>query len=256
MTFLAMTAQPSISDTFERVAVISDVHGNAVALAAVLHDVQRISPDLIVCGGDLTWGPQPQETLQLARAVGVPVRYVRGNAERALLEPSDKPTPRERWLLERHSAEDIAFIRTFEENVVIDLAALGRVRFCHGSPRSDEECITPATPDRRIRELMAGVAEQILVSAHTHIQFDRAVAGIRSINAGSVGMPYEGRDGAFWAVLGTDVELQCTGYPLADAVAAYRASGDPLTDAMIEILESSPTRDEVIEHAESHVFAG
>ncbi len=71
-------------------------------------------------------------------------------------------------------------------------AGLGPVRFCHGSPRSDEELVTFATPETRIRALMEGVPERVLVSAYTHIQFDREVAGIRSVNPGSVGMPYEG----------------------------------------------------------------
>jgi predicted phosphodiesterase len=69
-----------------RVALLGDVHGNAVALAAVLEELRREEPDLVVWTGDLSWGWEPAATLALVRALGLPARYVRGNAERALLE--------------------------------------------------------------------------------------------------------------------------------------------------------------------------
>jgi putative phosphoesterase len=239
-----------------RVAVLSDVHGNAVALEAVLADVSELDPDLVVFGGDLTWGSQPEETLALVHSLACPALFVRGNAERALLEPSDEPTERERWLFERHSHDAMALLATFAERISVTVDGLGAVLFCHGSPRSDEECVTPKTPAKRIREMTAGITERVLVTAHTHIQFDRRVAGFRSINAGSVGMPYEGRPGAYWAVLGPDVELRRTEYSVERAAECYRASGDPLAEPMVETLEEPPTREELIEHAEKVVFAG
>jgi hypothetical protein len=100
-----------------RVAVLSDVHGNAVALAAVLDELEAVSPDLVVFGGDLTWGPLPRESLALARELRTRTIFVRGNAERALSElagaPGEAATPRERWLLERHSDEERAFLARF-----------------------------------------------------------------------------------------------------------------------------------------------
>ena len=107
-----------------------------------------------------------------------------------------------------------------------------------------------------MRALTAGIAERTLVTAHTHLQFDRQVAGIRSINPGSVGMPYEGRLGAFWATLGPDVELRRTSYSFDDAAARYRASGDPLAEQMVESLATPPTREEAIKHAEGIQFSG
>ena len=236
--------------------MLSDVHGNAVALTAVLEEVRREPVDLVVFGGDLTWGPLPEETLALLREIETPALFVRGNAERALLEPSDQPTERQRWLEHRHSAEARELLAEFVEATVVEIAGLGPVRFCHGSPRSDEELVTPATPESRIRDLAANVPERVIVTAHTHLQFDRRVGGLRVVNAGSVGMPYEGRAGAFWAVLGPDVSLRGTDYSLDEAVTRYRASGDPLTEQMVELLLNPPTRAEVIEDAERREFAG
>jgi putative phosphoesterase len=244
--------------------VISDVHGNATALAAVLNEAAGEDPDLVVFGGDLTWGPLPRETLDLVASVAHRSVFVRGNAERAILElaaraeasGSDGMAEREVWLLERHDASARRFLAGFVEQVVIEVEGLGSARFCHGSPRSDEELITPATPVMRMLALLQGIDERLLVTAHTHLQFDREIAGIRSINPGSVGMPYQGEPGAFWAVLGPDVELRRTLYDLGEAVARYRSSGDPLAEQMVEILRAPPTPAEVTAHAESLEFSG
>jgi putative phosphoesterase len=238
-----------------RVAVLSDVHGNAPALAAVLAEVEREDPDVVVFGGDLTWGPLPEETLDLARSLRVPARYVRGNADRAILEGADE-TEGMRWMQERHSPAARAFLERFAESAIVDVDGLGAVRFTHGSPRTDEECVTPETAEERVHEFMDGVDERVLVSAHVHIQFDREVAGIRSVNPGSVGLPYEGRPGAYWALLGPDIELRRTDYDLDDAVARYRATDYPNVEQVVDLLLQPPSPSEVIADAEERVFAG
>jgi predicted phosphodiesterase len=148
------------------------------------------------------------------------------------------------------------FLATFEDNVVLEVDGLGPVRFCHGSPRSDEECVTPETPEERVREFSAGVDERVIVTAHVHIQFDREVAGVRSLNAGSVGLPYEGRQGAYWALLGPDVEHRRTEYDVDATIERYRASGQPNVEQIVEMMVEPPEPREVIEHGEKHVFAG
>ena len=238
-------------------AVLSDVHGNTVALDAVLEELIPIAPSLVVFGGDLTWGPFPAETLARVSELSRPVVFVRGNAERALLEPDDEPGERKRWLLDRHPASARALLATFVEHFSVEIDGLGEVRFCHGSPRSDEELITPATPEARVQAFMDGVDERVLVTAHTHLQFDRLVAGIRSVNPGSVGMPYGVEPGsACWALLGPDVELRKTPFSVDEAAERYRASGDPDAERMIGMLESPPTSAEVIDDAERVEFAG
>jgi predicted phosphodiesterase len=157
---------------------------------------------------------------------------------------------------EQHTPELRDFLAGFADHQVAEVDGLGGVRFCHGSPRSDEECVTPETPEERVREFMKGVDERLVVTAHVHIQFDREVAGVRSVNAGSVGLPYEGRPGAYWALLGPDVELRRTEYDVEEAVAAYRESGFPDPEPLVELLLEPPAPAEVIEHAEQVVFAG
>jgi putative phosphoesterase len=237
----------------KKVAVISDVHGNAVAFAAVLAELEREQPDLIVSCGDLTWGPQPEETYELAQ--GLNARFVRGNADRAVLENVSE-TEREQWMQAHHTDEMRDFLSTFEEQLVVEIEGVGPVRFCHGSPRTDEECVTPETPEERVREFSAGVDERVIVTGHVHIQFDREVGGIRSVNSGSVGLPYEGKPGAFWAMFGPDVEMRRTEYDLDETIDRYRASGQPNVEQIVEMMVEPPERREVIDHAEKVVFAG
>lgn len=243
-----------------RVAVLGDVHGNAVALAAVLAELRQEDVDLVVWTGDLSWGWEPTATLELVRSVEVPARYVRGNAERALVELRDgqaeSPTDRERWMLERHTDDDLAFAESFEPCQSVDIDALGPTRFCHGSPRSDEELLTAETPAARITEATSDIAERVLVTGHTHAQYDREIVGIRAVNPGSVGMPYEGGPGAYWAMLGPGVDLRRTEYDVGEAVSRLRASGFPDLERLVEILTQPPTPAEMIEHAEQLEFSG
>src|SRR5256714_7151281 len=222
-----------------RVAARADVHGNAPALEAVLGELARERVDLVVFGGDLTWGPLPRETLALVRALETPARFVRGNAERALEEDTGA---RADWLRGRHSEVDRELLRGFEEAVVVDVDWLGPARFCHGSPRSDEECVTERTPRARVRELLAGVPERVLVTAHTHVSYDRTLDGVRLVNPGSVGMPHEGASGAYWALLGPQVEHRRTEYDVERAAELYRASGDPPAELMVEMLLEPASR--------------
>ena len=107
-----------------------------------------------------------------------------------------------------------------------------------------------------MREFSAGVDERVIVTGHVHIQFDREVGGIRSVNSGSVGLPYEGKPGAFWAMFGPDVEMRRTEYDLDETIDRYRASGQPNVEQIVEMMVAPPERREVIDHAEKVVFAG
>ena len=241
-----------------RVAALADVHGNAPALEAVLDEVAREQPDLIVFCGDLTWGPLPEETIALLRPVDA--LYVRGNAEAELLrlfaEVPDDASERQRFLVDRHDAAAREFVTGFREHVVVEVEGLGPTRFCHGSPRSDEELVTEETPVERAREFLDGVEERTVVTAHTHVSYERVVDGTRLLNAGSVGLPYEGRPGAYWALLGPGVEHRRTEYDLDAAERRIRAGGDnPFADLTMELLRTPPTRAEAIEHAEARAFS-
>ncbi|TMB95207.1 MAG: metallophosphoesterase family protein [Chloroflexi bacterium] len=211
-----------------RVAVISDIHGNLPALEAVLSDVSRARVDLIISCGDVASGPLPVETLQVLRGLA-DARFVRGNADRALVAGFDgSQMPRLKgpgfdWCSSQLTREDRDFLASFAETITIDVDGLGRVLFCHGSPRSDEEIMTARTSEERLGEFVAGVDAAVVVCGHTHMPFDRMAGRVRVINPGSVGMPY-GEPGAFWAVLGPEIAFRRTDYDRPAAADRIRKS--------------------------------
>jgi predicted phosphodiesterase len=219
----------------------------------VLAEVRAAEVDAVVFCGDLTWGPLPKETLALVRALELPAHCVRGNADRALGVAGDD---RGEWLAAQHDEEAMRFVNGFAEHVVLDVDGLGAIRFVHGSPRSDEECVTPQTPPERVREFMTDVPERVVVTAHVHVSYDREVDGVRLIGPGSVGRPYEGERGARWALLGPGVELRRTDYDHEATAELYRASGVPQVEDDVQMLLEPISRSEAIAYAEERVFAG
>jgi len=204
-----------------RVAALYDVHGMPWALEAVLTEVDS---DAIVFGGDLVWGPYPRETLELIRALDA--RMVRGNTDRA---PDE-------WLSSQLSDEELAWLRNLPASLSLD-----DVYYCHATPRSDEEIVTPETPDDVLEEMLAGVPERLVVGGHTHMQQRRG----RYVNAGSVGMPYEGEVVACWAVIDEDADFRRTTFDVERAVVETRRSAWPLAQSFVaENLLQAPTREE------------
>jgi predicted phosphodiesterase len=224
-----------------RVAALYDIHANPFALRAVLAELEQEPVDLIVVGGDAVPGPLPVPTIELLRSLGDRAVFVRGNTDRWTVEAFDAKAgigpeegrverPAAAWTATMIDQAQRAFLASFQEPVVIEVDGLGATLFCHGSPRSDEEILTSLTPEQRWRPMFADVEQSVVVCGHTHAQSDRMLGGLRVVNAGSVGMPYEGRPGAFWALLGPDVSLRRTDYDVGAAEAELRAGGWPGVD--------------------------
>ncbi len=211
-----------------RVAALADIHGNLPALEAVLDEVGRENPDLIVFCGDVASGPMPAETIDLLRTLSRS-RFVRGNADRGLVDefdgkpPPPMPGPFADWCAGQISRDQRDFLASFEETVTIEgVDGVGRVLFCHATPRSDVIVFTKETPLDRVQVHMSGVDADLVVCGHTHMQSDRMVDRLRVVNAGSVGMAYD-KPGAFWAMLDAGLELRCTDYDRDAAAKRIRA---------------------------------
>jgi len=214
-----------------RVAVLADIHGNLPALEAALEEVARESPDLIVVCGDVASGPLPVETLDLLMDLR-DARFLHGNADRSLVAGYDGapkpalPGPAADWVAAQLSRTHRDFLASFPDNVRLEMDGLGRVLFCHGSPRSDLEIMTAATPEERLQEFIAGANADVVVCGHTHMQFDRKVGSVRVVNPGSVGMPY-GEGGAHWAMFGPDIAFRRTKFDPEAAARRIRQSSWP-----------------------------
>jgi len=248
-----------------RIAVISDMHGNCVALDAVLADLGRDSVDQVVCLGDaIQGGPQPAEVVAQLRELGCPV--VMGNADAWLLSgqaSDDEGISAERlrtmsdvrvWSLAQLSDTDRAFITQFRPTVEIPLGN-GRNLLCfHGSPTSFDDIILPTTPEAEFQNLLGAYVPHLLTGGHTHMQQIRRIgtSGSFFFNPGSVGLTYSHQqpEGALhldawaeYAVLTVDngrigLELRRTPFDVARLIATYRASGRPHAAEMITQYDS------------------
>lgn len=188
-------------------------------------------------------GPMPAEVLERLRVCHVPVRWVMGNADRcAVTAPADAPYM-DRWAHGRLSPGQRAFVAGWEPTVRV-----GDVLVCHAVPTNDEDKITMLTPPGRLAGFLEGVHARVVVGGHVHHQFTRRSGGTTWVNAGSVGMPYEGRPGAFWlAVRDGHPELRCTPYDLAAAISAIRATGYAEADDYASVLRGEVTPREAAE---------
>ena len=165
----------------------------------------------------------------------IPVEFIRGNGEAAALAHlagTDAGTLPEqareavRWSAKQLPPEDERLLASWPATLRIEIPGLGDVLFCHATPRSDTEIFTRLTPEERLFPVFEGLDVSVIVCGHTHMQFDRTIGRIRVVNAGSVGMPF-GEPGAYWLLLGPDVQLRRTPYDLAKAAERIRDTNYP-----------------------------
>ena len=225
-----------------RVAAIYDIHANLPALEAVLRAIADERIDRIIVGGDVFPGPMPRECLSLLLATDVHMQFILGNGDREVLSrmlgsQSDAIPEQARkavdWTAAQLRQEDARLIAKWPKTALMDIPALGRVLFCHATPRSDTEIFTRRTPDNRLTNIFAEAEAEVVVCGHTHMQFDRRIGKVRVVNAGSVGMPF-GDPGAYWLLLGPDVRLMHTPYDLQAAAQRVRATSYPQAQEFAE----------------------
>lgn len=230
-----------------RVGLISDIHGNAFALDAVLAELERDGVDEIVCLGDVAVGPQPRETLARVRALGCPV--IMGNWDAWFLDPPLPPADDEIALKLHDSArfwsqlvegDDLDYMRTFLPAYELDLGA-GEPAICfHGSPTSYDDFIYAATPDEDLLRMLGDERRATMIGGHSHVQLLRRLQHDLFVNPGSVGLPFAdwwpnrvriARDAEYGVIEhggdGIRVELRSTPYDVAAHQRLLLDSGVP-----------------------------
>lgn len=235
-----------------RLAVFSDIHGNAVALDAMLEDLAQRPADAMVCLGDaIQGGPEPARTVERLRALACPI--VMGNADAWLLsgvETSGNPPPPERqrildavreWSLTKLDASQRAFIAGFAPTVTVPLGNGRSLLGYHGSPASFDEILLPDTPREVFERALAPHVRHLLAGGHVHLPYVRRLGDSFHFNPGSVGMAYEQGQTAHvdawaeYAILSAEgdrygLEFRRVPYPVETLARAYRGSGRPYAE--------------------------
>ncbi|WP_426404719.1 metallophosphoesterase family protein [Streptomyces sp. R-07] len=206
-----------------RVAVLSDIHAVLPALEAVLAEPEVRAADRIVLTGDIAAGPQPVQVLDLLVSLGDRIVWISGNADRELLEyrrgqRDSIPDPISPWAAGQLREDHLDLLGRLPRSLSLPVHGLGKVLFCHATPRDDEEVVLVDSCLDRWREVFSELDTDIrtVVCGHTHMPFVRLAHGRLVINPGSVGMPY-GRPGAHWALLGPGIELRSTDFDIEAA---------------------------------------
>jgi putative phosphoesterase len=238
-----------------RLAIISDVHGNLLALEATVSSIKDDEVDRTICLGDVAAvGPQPSETISLLNKLGWPC--VMGNADESLAKSVKEDYARmkasrdekermralDRWTRTQLSNSDRRFLSTFKPTITLR-DGKNSVLCYHGSPRSNTEGILATTDEEQLAKVIGGRKAAVFAGGHTHAQMVRRFGPSMIINPGSVGLPFErGLMGkarnptwAEYAIVTTQerdlkVELRRVKYSLADLTEAVRRSGMPDPD--------------------------
>ena len=187
-----------------RLGLVSDIHGNPVALDAVVAALDKAGVDRVVCLGDVaTYGPDPCGTLARLYDLGWPV--VLGNMDAWVLDPQPHPfrnddTPHinvlELWGANQLSDADRAWIRALPPKLTVALDDGVSLLAYHGSPRSYYEAVLPDAPDLQLATIFGGEDAAILAGGHTHAPMIRRWLDKLIVNPGSVGAPFEVRRGS------------------------------------------------------------
>lgn len=232
-------------------AFISDIHGNAVALEAVLQDIEKQKVDEIVVLGDLCYrGPQPKESLELVRSLRSKV--VKGNADEWVVrgvykgevpdEALEMMNKEREWTLSQLDDHDIAYLESLPHNLSFQ-AEDKTIQVFHATPDSLFEIILPNSEDKVISEKMMKADGQVYVYGHIHNPFVRSIDGKMLMNTGSVGLPFDGLPKASYAI----VEIQSgrihtsivrVDFNIEKVVNLYNETGYPNAELLISFVQN------------------
>jgi putative phosphoesterase len=224
-------------------AVITDIHGNLLALQAALAQIEELGIESVFCGGDLVgYGPHPNEVCALISEREVPTIY--GNYDYAIAREEEDcgcayVTPHDRelgqlsvdWTLAHTSRDSKDYMRGLPFDLHFLVGEVD-VHLVHGSPRKVNEYLFEDKPASLYERLAAGECDPVLLFGHTHKPWVREYGGVLFVNCGSVGKPKDGDPRGAFAVLGAatdgvDVTIERVVYDAEAVAAEVRAAGLP-----------------------------
>ena len=180
-----------------RIALISDIHGNAIALREVLRSIRERGADEIVCLGDVaTLGVAPDEVVDALQRLGC--RCIMGNHDDYVLDPgridshTNSPMILDaiEWCRQQLSGDQIDFVSRFERGIELPLVGPHRLLLFHGSPSSNLVDLLAETPADAFDAQLGPERALVMAGGHTHLQMLRQHRGTLVVNPGSVGAPF------------------------------------------------------------------
>ncbi|WP_421617639.1 metallophosphoesterase family protein [Brevibacillus sp. TJ4] len=237
-----------------KIAFLSDIHGNAVALEAVLDDIQKQKVDRICVLGDISYrGPEPKRALDMVRALGASV--IKGNADewtvRGVRAGEVPETMREmmnreqQWTRAGLTDEDVAWLDALPSELVVSVSPTQSIHAFHATPDSLFEIVLPDKPTDELRDKqMSAHDASIYIYAHIHLPFVRYIGGKCLVNIGSVGLPFDGLPQASYAIVQAEanrhrVSIERVAYDVERVAKQYEESGYPNAETMIRVIRNA-----------------
>ncbi|CRK81270.1 metallophosphoesterase family protein [Neobacillus massiliamazoniensis] len=236
-----------------KIAFISDIHGNAVALDAVLTDIKKKEIDQVFVLGDICYrGPEPKRSIDLVRSLNTKV--IKGNADewvvRGVLE-GEVPQKalelmnRERqWTVDQLEPTDIDYLESLPTQLQVNVDGIEIVSF-HATPDSLFDVVLPNAEDEKIESrLMKPADANIYVYAHIHKPYIRYINGKVIMNIGSVGLPFDGLTKASYGLIEIEngnyrTSIERVSFDLEKVIHAYQKVNYPNAEMMIEIIKNA-----------------
>lgn len=182
-----------------KIIFISDIHANVIAFESVLADIKKLSADRIVFLGDAsTLGVRPVETLDLLESINCDC--IMGNHDEFMYQPekihqytnNKLVLDTVEWSRSRHLERNITFLKTFKDQIEIDVSPRLSIFCYHGSPLSNMENVSHNSSLDSFSSLFGGKKDRVFIGGHTHVQMIRNERGTRIVTSGSVGQPFIG----------------------------------------------------------------
>lgn len=236
-----------------RMAFLSDIHGNATALDAVLEDIKRRKIDSVVILGDLCFrGPEPKRVLELVK--GLNTEVIKGNADEwivrgvqhgEVLEHALEIMNKEReWTLNQLDDESINYLLHLPQELNVEIKAV-KIHAYHATPHSLFEVVSPIETEENIVKNMMIEEANIYVYAHIHKSYIRYINGKCIINTGSVGLPFDGCNKASYALVeisdynNVQTSIIRVNYDIEKVINQFQLSNYPNKELMINLLRNA-----------------
>ncbi|RSL33411.1 metallophosphoesterase [Salibacterium salarium] len=236
-----------------QIALLSDIHGNARALKAVLNDLKDKNIDQIYILGDLCYrGPEPKNALETVRST--PGKVLKGNADEWIIRGVKKGevpdsalalmNQEQEWSVERLSSEDINYLNNLPESFLETLSDHVTMHAFHATPDSLFDVVTADTPDEELVEkLTVNNDANVIVYGHIHTPYIKTIGNKTFINTGSIGLPFDGDSRPSYVLLQVEddsfsADIHRVTYDTSRVVDQYDANNYPNSQQMKQVVKN------------------
>ena len=235
-----------------KLAFISDIHGNADALSAVLQDIQAKSVDQVFVLGDLCYrGIDPKRSLDLVKSLNCDV--IKGNADEWVVrgvregevpgQALDIMNKEREWIVSKLDDESVEYLKELPTELDLSFGEV-KIHAFHATPTSLFDVVQPDATDDILKEKLMVKQADLYIYAHIHKPYIRSLNGKYIINCGSVGLPFDGLKKASYTLV--DIEegsIQVSNvrvdYNVESVIQQFKQSDYPNRELLATILNNA-----------------